>query len=122
MKLRTAVIAIALGFLAVPAVGAQERGPGGGAERRMELMFKDITLTTAQKSSVDSIILHYRQQTGPMTPGTPPDSASRASRRALMQRQNADIRNLLTREQQPIFDRNLEEMRNAMRRRQGGGS
>ena len=120
MKLRTALLAIILGFLAVPSVQAQERGPGGGAERRMQVLFKDITLTAAQKSSVDSVMLHYRQQIGPMTPGTPPDSAGRASRRALMQKQNADIRTLLTREQQPIFDRNLEEMRNAMRRRQGG--
>jgi Spy/CpxP family protein refolding chaperone len=43
-----------------------------------------------------------------------------ATRRSLMQQQSADIRALLTREQQPIFDRNLEELRSAMRRRQGG--
>jgi hypothetical protein len=63
---------------------------------------------------------HYRSQMGPMTPGSPPDSAAMASRRSLMQNQNGDIRLLLTPAQQPIFDRNIEEMRNAMRRRQAG--
>jgi hypothetical protein len=36
-----------------------------------------------------------------------------------MQKQNTDLRLLLTPAQQPIFDRNIDEMRNAMQRRQG---
>jgi Spy/CpxP family protein refolding chaperone len=120
MKLRAVLVAFVLAILAAPLVHAQERGPGGGGERRMQMMFKDITLTAAQKSSVDSVLTHYRQQTGPMTPGSRPDSATMATRRSLMQQQSADIRALLTREQQPIFDRNLEELRSAMRRRLGG--
>ena len=120
MKLRVALIAFVVALLAIPAAQAQERGPGERGERRMQMMFKDITLTAVQKTSVDSIMAFYRQQMGPMTPGSPPDSAARAQRRSLMQKQNADIRALLTREQQPVFDRNLEEMRNAMPRRPGG--
>jgi Spy/CpxP family protein refolding chaperone len=119
MKFRAPLVAFVLAILAAPLVHAQERGPGGG-ERRMQMMFKDITLTAAQKSSVDSVLTQYRQQRGPMTPGSRPDSATMATRRSLMQQQSADIRALLTREQQPIFDRNLEELRSAMRRRQGG--
>ena len=120
MKLRTAFVAFLLAVLAVPASQAQDRGPGGGGERRIQMMFKGITLTPVQKTSVDSIIAEYRRQAGPMTPDARPDSTARANRRAMMQKQNADIRALLTREQQPIFDRNLEEMRSMMQRRQGG--
>lgn len=118
MRLRAAFVPFVLAILAAPLAQAQNRD--GGGERRMQMMFKDITLTAVQKSSVDSILAHYREQRGPMTPGSRPDSATMATRRGLMQKQNADIRALLTREQQPVFDRNLEEMRNAMQRRQGG--
>lgn len=120
MKFRAPLVAFVLAILAAPLVHAQERGPGGGGEQRMQMMFKDITLTAAQKSSVDSVLAHYRQQRGPMTRDSRPESATMATRRSLMQKQSADIRALLTREQQPIFDRNQEEMRNAMRRRPGG--
>jgi Spy/CpxP family protein refolding chaperone len=86
----------------------------------MQMMFKDITLTAAQKGKVDSVMAHYRAQMTPPTSGQRPDSAAMAARRSLMQKQNADIRALLTVEQRPTFDRNLEEMKNAMQRRQGG--
>lgn len=120
MKLRAALIAFVLALGAAPFAQAQERGQGEAAERRMQMMFKDITLTTSQRSEVDSIMAHYRKEMGPMTPGSRPDSAAMAARRSLMQKQNADIRALLTREQQPIFDRNLADMRAAMQRRQNG--
>ena len=118
MKVRGALLAFLLALMAAPMAQAQDRAQG--RERRMEMMFKDITLTEAQKSRVDSVMAHYRSQMGPMTPGSPPDSAARAGRRSLMQKQYGDIRLLLTPAQQPIFDRNIEEMRNAMQRRQGG--
>ena len=117
MKLGSALLALALAVIAVPAVSAQERGQGQD-QRRMQMMFKDITLTPAQKTGVDSIMAHYRTRLGPMTPGSRPDSATMAARRGLMQKQNADIRALLTGEQLPVFDRNVEEMRGSMRRRQ----
>jgi Spy/CpxP family protein refolding chaperone len=122
MKLRSALLALVLAVAAVPLVHAQDPSPAqrGPGDRRMQMMFKDITLTPAQQTRVDSVLAHYRTQMGPMTPGSPPDSAAMAARRSLMQKQSADIRALLTREQQPVFDRNLEEMRAAMQRRQGG--
>ena len=118
MKIRAGLVAFLLALMAAPMVQAQERGEG--SERRMQMMFKDITLTGVQKTKIDSVMSHYRSQMTPMTPGSPPDSAAMASRRSLMQKQNSDIRLLLTREQQPVFDRNIEEKRAAMRRRQGG--
>jgi Spy/CpxP family protein refolding chaperone len=121
MKLRSAILAVILALVALPTAQAQGPGQGGPmGERRMQMMFKDITLSQAQKAKVDSIFAVYRTQMGPMTPGAPPDSAAMATRRSLMQKQNGDIRAVLTPEQQPVFDRNLEEMRSAMQRRQGG--
>lgn len=117
MKLRSALVAIVLALIAFPAMQAQ--GPGGAGERRMQMMFKDITLSAPQRATVDSIMAHYRTRMGPMTPGARPDSASMANRRSLLQKQNADIRAALTAQQQPLFDRNIEEMRNSMQRPQG---
>ena len=86
-------------------------GQGGGAGRMNEMLFKDITLTDAQKAQIDSIQAKVRdEQRALMTPGTPPDSATREKMRAIRTRQNADIRALLTPEQQVIFDKNLAAM------------
>jgi len=106
-------------LLALAATAAQAQGPGGrgGPGRRMELLFKDITLTPAQQAKVDSIQARYRSERPSFTPGTPPDSATRDKVRALFQRERDDIRAVLTADQQKTFDRNLEEMR---QRRPGG--
>jgi Spy/CpxP family protein refolding chaperone len=117
MKLGMTLLALALATVAVPTAHAQERQ---GGQRRLQMMFQDITLSDAQKVKVDSVMLYYRTQLVPSTPGTPPDSAAMAARRTLMQKQNADLRALLTPEQRPAFDRNMEEIRKAMERRQGG--
>ena len=118
MKLRIAFIPLALTLISGSASQAQTPRQGG-AEGRTQMLFKDITLTTAQQAKVDSIVGHYRSQMSPMTPGTPRDSATMAARRALIQKQNADLRLVLTKEQLPVFDRNVEEMRVAMQRRTG---
>jgi Spy/CpxP family protein refolding chaperone len=119
MKLRATLAVLALALVAAPAVRAQSPG-GGPGERRMQMMFKDITLTASQKMAVDSILASHRREAEPMAARSRPDSATMAHRRGLMQKQNAEIRAVLTREQLPVFDRNLEEMRSAMQRRRGG--
>ena len=103
-----------------PPQGAQA-GPqqGGRAGRMMEMLFKDITLTEAQRTKVDSIAAAYRSQMPAFTPGTPPSDADRAKRRELMQKQQTDLRALLTPDQQKVFDANLEQMRAMMRQRMG---
>jgi Spy/CpxP family protein refolding chaperone len=109
--LLTAVLALAA--TAAPAQTPMRGGPG----RRMELYFKDITLTPAQQAKVDSIQARYRSERPSFTPGTPPDSATREKVRALFQRERDDLRAVLTSDQQKTFDRNVEEMR---QRRSGG--
>ena len=97
--------------------GSQQGGRAGGRARMMEQLLKGIELSSAQKASVDSIQTSYQSQMPAFTPGSPPDSNARAQRRQLMQKETADIRNVLTPDQQKTFDKNLEDMRSRMGRR-----
>jgi len=94
-------------------------GQGGFAQRRMQMMLNGITLTAAQQASVDSIQAAFRSRMPAFTPGQRPDSASMAQRRQVMADQDAAMRAVLTPEQQQVWDRNAEQMRN-MRRGPGG--
>ena len=51
-------------LLALAATAAQAQTPMRGGARRMELLFKDITLTPAQQAKVDSIQARYRSERG----------------------------------------------------------
>jgi Spy/CpxP family protein refolding chaperone len=118
MTSRFALVGMALSALVLappkaPAQNPPNRGPG----RRMEILFKDITLTPAQQSKIDSIQSHYREQMPSLTPGSPPDSATRERVRALFRHELDDFRAVLAADQQPTFDRNVEAMRE---RRRGG--
>ena len=115
MKL-TRIVALA-GILALaPAAYAQGGGQGGGQGRGMQRVMEGITLTDTQKASVDSIQQAFRAQMPAMTPGTPPDSAARAKRMEVMQKQYAAIRAVLTPDQHKVFDKNLDDMRANMGR------
>jgi len=118
MKL-TRIAALA-GLLAVAAPAAYAQGGGGGGQGRggrgMEMLMQGITLTDAQKTSVDSISQAFRAQMPPMQQGTPPDSAARAKRMEVMQKQYSAIRTVLTADQQKVYDKNLETMRANMSR------
>ena len=116
MKLiRMMAVLAALVAFAAPAAQAQGGGQGRGPGRQMEALMQGITLTDAQKAKVDSIAQSFRAQMPAFTPGQPPDSAARAKRMEVMGKQNAAIREVLTADQQKVFDKNLEEMRNRPR-------
>jgi periplasmic protein CpxP/Spy len=81
-----------------------------------------ITLTDAQKAQQVTIREKYmpkmtemRQQM--MSAGGPPDSASRAQMMALQAQYNADIRAILTPDQQKVFDKNLADEKERMANR-----
>ena len=117
MKLTRIVALVGIVALAAPAAYAQGGGSqGGGPGRGMQMVMQGITLTDKQKASVDSITQAYRAQMPAMTPGTPPDSATRAKRMEVAQKQYAAIRTVLTADQQKVFDKNLEDMRANMGR------
>ena len=112
------LVLLAAAALALLAASARAQSPsGGGPGRRMEMLFQGITLTSEQRAKVDSIQKHYREQMPSLTPGTPPDSATREKIRGLLRHQADDIRAVLTPEQQSVFDKNVA----AMRARRAGG-
>ena len=116
MRLQIALLrATALGLFASSALA--QRPSGGGPERRAQMLFKGITLTPEQQAKVDSIQTYYREQMPSFTPGSPPDSATREKVRGLFRREVADIRAVLTADQQQAFDKNLAEMRKGHRGR-----
>ena len=98
---------------------APPRGQRGGM--MSAALLKGIDLSAAQKAKIDSIQTSYRSQMPAMTPGSRPDEATRAKRREIMQKESADIRAVLTSDQQKVYDKNLEEMRSRMQRRGPGG-
>jgi Spy/CpxP family protein refolding chaperone len=118
--LRISALGAALILAVAPMANAQAGGGAGGGRggaRMMEMLFNGIELTDAQKAQVDSIQTAYRAQMPARTPGQAPDPSARAAMRETMQKETADIRKVLTPDQQKVFDKNVEEMRN---RRRGG--
>ena len=95
----------------------------GGRGRGMQMLFEGITLTDAQQKQVQDISEKYRGQMRELMPngfqGGPPDDATRAKMDALRTRQNADIRAILTADQQAIFDKNVAD---AKKRREQMGN
>lgn len=121
MRIRMVAFCIGLTLAATTVAAAQSPGGGGGfAQRRMQRLLQGITLTPEQQAKVDSITAKYRAQMPAFTPGTPPDSATRARMRALMGNEDEEIRALLTPDQQKVWDQNVTEMRNRMMQRAPG--
>jgi Spy/CpxP family protein refolding chaperone len=93
--------------------GPQGGGPGMRGGRGMAMLFEGITLTDAQQKSVQDIGAKYREQMMALMPngmgGGPPDDATRAKMTDLRTKQQAEIRALLTPEQQTVFDKNIAE-------------
>lgn len=92
-------------------------GPGGGGfgARADEMLFKDITLSTDQRTRIDSIRASYRAQMEQLRQS----GGDRSQMRPLMEKQQADIRAVLTPDQQTVYDKNVADMRARMQ--QGGG-
>jgi Spy/CpxP family protein refolding chaperone len=91
------------------------------------MLLKDITLTEAQKEQVKTIREKYvpRQlelRKAVQATGGPPDDATRAKMMELQSQQSAEIRAILTADQQKTFDHNLHEMKERMDARKNGSS
>jgi len=104
------------------AQGEMRRGGGMGGQ-----LLKDITLTDAQKAQVKTIREKYAPQQlelrkSVQATGGPPDEATRAKIADLQNQQAAEIRAILTADQQKTFDHNLHEMKERMDARRNGSS
>ena len=91
------------------------------------MLLKDITLTDAQKDQIKTIREKYvpRQmelRKAVQATGGPPDEKTRAAMVDLQNQQAAEIRAILTADQQKIFDQNLAEMKARMDARRNGSS
>lgn len=122
---RISAIVAALVLAAAPMARAQAGSQSGrengarGGNRMMEMLFKGIDLTDVEKSKVDSIQSAYRAKMPAMTRGQAPDPSARAARRETMQKEQADLRGVLTADQQKVFDKNVQEMASMRRGRSG---
>jgi Spy/CpxP family protein refolding chaperone len=131
--IRIATLAIAL-CAGITSVGAAQGQPepnkqGQGGMRRGGgmggMLLKDITLTDSQKEQFKTIREKYvpRQlqlHKAAHATGTPPDEATLAKLTELRNQQAAEIRAILTADQQVIFDRNLAGMKAHDAHRKGG--
>lgn len=101
----TAVLALVLG----PGAVAQRPAGAGGYG-----LFAGITLTAEQQQRVDSIRAAHEPVREAMQasrqPGQGRDSARIAMRTAMQAEMQRAYRAVLTPEQQPVFDRNVERM------------
>lgn len=95
----------------------QQGGMGQQQGRMNEMLFKDITLTDAQKAKIDSIQTKQREDQRALmqSGGGMQDSTTRTKMMEIRTKANAAIRAVLTTEQQVIFDKNVAAMP------QGGG-
>jgi Spy/CpxP family protein refolding chaperone len=130
--IRIATLAFALCAVSASVASAQAQGdPQQGGMRRGGgmggMLLKDITLTDAQKEQAKTIrekylpqLMEIRKST--QATGAPPDDATRARMTDLQNKQTAELRAILTADQQAVFDKNLADMKAAMDARRNGSS
>jgi Spy/CpxP family protein refolding chaperone len=130
IRIATLAAALCVGMTSVAAAqgvppqgqGEMRRGGGMGG-----MLLKDITLTDAQKDQIKTIREKYMPQQlelrkAAQATGAPPDDATRAKMMDLQNKQAAEIRAILTADQQATFDKNLAEMKSRMDARRNGSN
>ena len=131
IRIATLAAALCVGMTTVAAAQGTEPPQGQGEGRRGGAMggmlLKDITLTDAQKAQVKTIREKYLPQQmelrkATQATGAPPDEATRGKMMDLQNKQAAEIRAILTADQQAVFDKNHAEMKERMAARKNGSS
>jgi Spy/CpxP family protein refolding chaperone len=121
---RIAMMAFALCAASASIAGAQRPDSASQGGRRMgPNLLEGITLTDAQQAQVKAIRDKYAPQrleirNALRSAGVAPDSATRAKMQGITDAETADIRAVLTAEQQKILDKNVVDMRERMAKRQ----
>jgi Spy/CpxP family protein refolding chaperone len=130
IRIATLVAALCVGMTTVAAAQSTEPQKGQGEGRRGgrmgEWLLKDINLTDAQKEQVKTIREKYLPQQMELRKSAQAtgsvDDATRAKMADLQQKQAAEIRAILTADQQAVFDKNLAAMKERMAERKNGSS
>jgi Spy/CpxP family protein refolding chaperone len=131
IRIATLAAALCVGMTSIAAAQGQPEPQGQGGERAGRgmggMLLKDITLTGAQKDQIKTIREKYLPQQmelrkAAQATGTTPDDANRAKMMDLQTKQAADIRAVLTADQQVTFDKNMAEMKARMETRRNGSS
>ena len=86
------------------------------------MLFKDITLTPAQTAKRDSIEAKYRDQMQALRAAGGDQQEMRTKRTELMEKQRDGFKAILTDDQKKTFDKNVEDMRQAMQNRRPPGT
>jgi Spy/CpxP family protein refolding chaperone len=125
--IRIAVLAAALCAVASSIAAAQGQDQGQSEMRRGGgWLLKDITLTDAQKAQIKTIRDKYVPQMMEIRKSAQavggPDEATRAKMMDLQTKQTAEMRAVLTTDQQVTFDKNVAEMKARMDARRNGSS
>lgn len=128
--IRIVMLAFALCAVSASVASAQAQGDAQQGGRRGGMggmLLKDITLTDAQKAQAKTIREKYLPQMveirrSVQATGAAPDDATRAKMTDLQNKQTAELRAILTADQQVVFDRNLADMKAAMEARRNGSS
>ena len=132
IRIATLAFALCAGMTSVAAAqGQPEKQQGQGEMRRGGerggWLLKDITLTDSQKEQAKTIREKYvpkqmELRKAVQATGGPPDEATRAKMLELQSQQSAELRAILTADQQVQFDKNLAEMKARMDARRNGSS
>jgi len=131
IRIATLAAALCVGMTTVAAAQSTEPQQGQGEGRHGGgmggMLLKDITLTDAQKAQVKTIRDKYVPQQMELRKqaqavGGAPDEATRTKMMDLQSKQAAEIRAILTADQQAQFDKNLAEMKERMAARKNGSS
>lgn len=118
-KLAAVAFLLVVASVQVEAQGGGGRGMGGGGNPEMQarqraMMFEGITLTEAQTKQVDSIQAATRTKQQEMMQAAMGGGGDRQAMMAQVQEMRASeqkaIRELLTKEQQEQFDKNIANM------------
>ena len=132
--IRMAVLGAALVFGVTTVASAQGGGQarGGGRGNQVARLMTDITVSADIQAKIDTIAAKYQTQTRELMTaaggggggGMQMDSTTRAKMMELNTKRNAEIRALLSAEQQAQFDKNVAAMPAGGRRGggQGGGN
>src|SRR4051812_36910274 len=106
-------VALVIGSATVASAQQQQGAPGRGAGRPDARMagIDSTTLTADQKAKLAEISAKYQPEMASVREMMATDREGAMKKRAEIQaKQNPEIRAVLTKEQQAIFDKNLEEI------------